>query len=408
MAKVRQYLPSEHIDDVRREVRERLLGAGLKEKLPPGGSVAITAGSRGLGGIIDLLAGIADAVREAGGEPFIIPAMGSHGGGVEGGQIEILRRIGITEQAVGAPIRATMETVELGVAENGATAHLDKLASEADGIIVLGRVKTHPESAGDLAAGLLKMTTIGLGKQHGAREAHSHILWDSIRAVPKVTLAKAPVLFGVAVVENGYRQPLVIEAIPGDYDAFLEADTRLLITAKAHLATIPVDRLDLLVIDEIGKNLAPTGLDPNVVGRWRLDGGPHVPDLGRIVVLSLSYPSLGNGIGVGMVDFITERFAREFNQMVTYVNVITASEPGGNSAEGHLPLALPTDRDVIEVGLYTALAGEHPRLCRIRSTDDLDEFWVSEAMVPELRDNPKVTVLEEPVPMPFDAVGNLF
>jgi hypothetical protein len=407
VARVKQFLPGEHIDDIRTEMRERLLGAGLRDRVRPGASIAITAGSRGLGGIVEILSGAVDAVREAGGEPFIIPAMGSHGGATDEGQEEILRRIGVTEETVGAPVRSSMDTIELGRASNGAMAHLDRLASEADGIIVLGRVKTHPESAGELAAGLLKMTTIGLGKQRGARQAHSHVLWDSVRAVPRVTLGAAKVIFGIAVVENGFRRPIAIEVVPPVYDAFLEADRRLLNLAKAHLATLPFDRLDLLVIDEIGKNIAGTGMDPNVVGRWRVSGGPHIPDLGRIVVLSLSHPSLGNGIGIGMADYTTERFARAFDPTVTYINVITASEPGGNSAEGHLPMALGCDRDVIEVGLYTALAGDRPRLCRISDTDRLDELWVSEALLEEVRANPKLEVIEEPVPMAFDPVGNL-
>ena len=205
-------------------------------------------------------------MKSCGGEPFIIPAMGSHGGATAEGQAEILHRLGVTEQSAGAPIRATMETHELGPAENGAVAHVDRFAAEADGIIVLGRTKTHPESVGELASGLLKMCTIGLGKQIGAHQAHSHGLWDSVRAVPKVQLAKSKILCGVAVVENGYRQPCAIEVVPPSYDAFLEADMRLLKLAKAHLARIPFDELDLLIVDELGKTISGGGMDPNIIG----------------------------------------------------------------------------------------------------------------------------------------------
>ena len=196
------------------DVRQKLLDSGLRDKVKPGNRIAITAGSRGIGGFVELLSGIADAVKSCGGEPFIIPAMGSHGGATAEGQAEILHRLGVNEQSAGAPIRATMETHELGPAENGAVAHVDRFAAEADGIIVLGRTKTHPESVGELASGLLKMCTIGLGKQTGAHQAHSHGLWDSVRAVPKVQLAKSKILCGVAVVENGYRQPCAIEVVP--------------------------------------------------------------------------------------------------------------------------------------------------------------------------------------------------
>ncbi|HZO88856.1 MAG TPA: hypothetical protein VFB38_11010 [Chthonomonadaceae bacterium] len=273
----------------------------------------------------------------------------------------------------------------------------------------MGRVKTHPESIGELASGLLKMTTIGLGKQRGAQEAHNHGLWESVRAVPRLILARTKVLYGVAVVENGYRQPVVVEAVPPHYDAFLEADMRLLAIAKGYLATLPFQQLDVLVLDEIGKDISGAGMDPNVVGRWHaVPTRPHVPNYHRIVALSITPPSLGNGIGMGMADFTTQRAAATYDPAVTYVNLLTAQEPGGNTREGPLPLALPSDRDAIEVALYSSLAGDRPRLCRIRNTDALDTFWVSEALLEEVSQNPRLSILEPPAPMAFDTAGNLF
>ena len=408
MALARQHLLADRIADVRAETRQRLLDAGLREKVGRGARIAITADSRGIGGFLELLSGVADAIRAAGGEPFLIPSMGSHGGATAAGQLEILRRLGATEEAIGAPIRATMETVELGESESGAVAHLDKIGAEADGIIVLGRVKTHPESAGELASGLLKMTTIGLGNQKGAFEAHSHGLWVSVRAVPRLHLAKAKILFGVAVVENAYRRPVVIEVAPPNYDAFLEADTRLLEIAKSHLALIPFEQLDLLVVDELGKDISGAGMDPNIVGRWRMAGGPQVPEFSRIVVLSLTDASLGNGLGAGLADFTTQRFHDAYDPAVTYVNLLTASEPGGNAQEGLLPLALASDREAIEVALFSSLAGASPRVCRIKNTGALDQFWVSEGLMDEVRQNPKLSVVQPPAPLAFDASGNLF
>ncbi|MDQ6679060.1 MAG: lactate racemase domain-containing protein [Acidobacteriota bacterium] len=405
---VRQSLSPDHIEDVRGSTKERLLAAGLRDKLKPGARIAITAGSRGMGGFVELLAGIADAVRTAGGEPFLIPAMGSHGGAVPEGQTEILNRLGASENAVNAPIHASMDTVLLGTSESGAVAHFDKLAFEADGVIVLGRVKTHPESAAELASGLLKMCTIGLGKQSGAQEAHTHKLWDSVRAVPKLQLAKSKILFGVAVVENGYRQPVEIEVVPANYEAFLEADMRLLKIAKTHLGTIPFDRLDLLVVDEIGKNISGSGMDLNVIGHWRASNGPQIPNFHRIAVLSLTHPSLGNGLGVGLADFTTQRFLDSYDPGVTYINLMTATEPGGTTREGPLPLALPSDRDAIEVSLFSALGGKTPRVCRIRNTGSLEQIWVSEALLPEVKQNAKLSAAGEPASMTFDANGNLF
>lgn len=406
MARVSQSFSSQHIEDVRGETGRRLLAAGLKEKISKGARIAITAGSRGMGGFTELLAGIVDAVREAGGSPFLIPAMGSHGGAVPEGQTEILRRLGV-EKEVNAPIHATMETVALGKAENGAVAHMDQNAFDADGIIVLGRVKTHPESAGELASGLLKMCTIGLGKQAGAQEAHTHKLWDSVRAVPRLQLGKARILFGVAVVENGFRHPVEIEVVAPSYDAFLEADMRLLKIAKTHLGTIPFDRLDLLIVDEIGKNITGSGMDLNVIGHWRASNGPEIPSFRRITVLSLTPPSLGNGLGIGLADFTTQRFVDAFDPAVSYVNLLTATEPGGTTREGPLPLALPSDREAIEVGLFSAVPGPSPRVCRIRNTNTLEEISVSEGLFAEVKQNPKLTLMEQAAPLPYDGSGNI-
>jgi hypothetical protein len=397
------------VENPRAQVREQLLAAGLRNKIFPGARVAITAGSRGIGGFVPLLAGIADAIKAAGGKPFIIPAMGSHGGAVAERQQEILRLLGVTEETVGAPISATMDTFDLGASESGAVAHVDKLAIVADGIIVLGRVKTHPESAEGLASGLLKMVTIGLGKQVGAQQAHSHGLWESVRAVPKLTLAKTKILFGVAVVENAYRQPLVVEVVPADYDAFLEADERLLKVAQPHVARIPFKALDVLVVDEIGKTISGSGMDTNVIGNWRIKGGKRDPDFYRIVALSLTKPSLGNGLGIGLADFTTERFLRDFDPAPTFVNLLTATEADAvNTREGTLPLALPSDREAIEVALYSALTKGEPRMCRIKSTAQLDEFWVSESLLKEALEDSSITLLEPVRPMEFDAQGNLF
>jgi len=408
MAKVRQKLASDHIGDVRRDVAQKLLDAGLRDKVKPGNRIAVTAGSRGIGGFVELLSGITDAVKSCGGEPFIIPAMGSHGGATAEGQAEILQRLGVNEQSTGAPIRATMETREVGAAENGAVAHLDRFAAEADGMIVLGRTKTHPESVGELASGLLKMCTIGLGKQVGAHQAHSHVLWDSVRAVPKLQLAKSKILFGVAVVENGYRQPCAIEVVPPSYEAFLESDMRLLKLAKKHLARIPFEELDLLIVDELGKTISGGGMDPNIIGLWRNSDAPHRPNYKRIVVLSLTHPSLGNGLGIGMADFTTQRFVDAYDPVVSYINLLTASEPGGNTREGPLPLALESDREAVEVGLFSSLAGRAPRVCRIRNTARLDEVWASEALLSDVKANRNLEILQTPAAMQFDSNENLF
>jgi hypothetical protein len=409
VALVKQRLPTDHVADVRGETSQKLLAAGLRERLKPGARVAITAGSRGMGGFVELVSGVADAVKACGGEPFIIPAMGSHGGATDEGQVEILKRLGVTEASVGAPIRATMNTRALGASHTGAVAHLDDLAAEADGIIVLGRTKTHPENKEGVASGLLKMVTVGLGKQIGAQEAHTHGLWESVKAVPQVTMAKAKILCGVSVVENAFRQPALIEVVPPTYEAFKEADTRLLEISKRHFAEIPFQQLDVLVVDQLGKNISGTGMDLNVIGKWRMAGGERDPNFQRIAVLSLTPESLGNGLGIGLADFTTRRFMDEYDAGVTYVNLLTATEPGEmNPREGPLPLALASDREAIGVALFSALASERPRLCRIKNTARLDVFWVSEALLGEVEWNEKLSLVQPLAPMEFNEAGDLF
>jgi len=409
LAHVAQLLPRDHIDDVRYQTKQRLLQSGFLNNLKPDARIAITAGSRGMGGFVELLAGIVDAVKASGGQPFIIPAMGSHGGATEAGQTEILERLGVTEATTGAPVHATMHTHALGNSDTGAIAHLDSIAADADGIIVLARTKTHPENTAGVASGLLKMVTVGLGKQAGAQEAHTHGLWQSVNAVPKLTMAHTKILCGVAVVENGFRQPVIIDVVPPKYEAFHDSDEQLLDAARPHVAKIPFQQLDLLIVDELGKNISGTGMDLNVIGNWRMSGGPPQPDYRRIVVLSLTRESLGNGLGIGLADFTTQRFMDEYDPAVTYVNLLTATEPNAmNTREGPLPLAIASDKEAIEIALFSSLASANPRVCHIKNTAMLDEMWVSAALLDEVNQNPKLRVSPGITPLQFDEKGNLF
>ena len=226
--------------------------------------------------------------------------------------------------------------------------------------------------------------------------------------MPRLTLAAAPVLCGVAVVENGYREPAAIEVVPPTYDAFLAADQRLLLLAQRHLARLPFAHLDLLIVDELGKTESGTGMDLNVIGSWRVAGGERRPDFRRIVALSLTPPSLGNALGIGLADLTTERLRREVDAAATWINLLTACEPGAmTTREGCLPLALPCDRDAVEVALASAVPSGPPRVCRIRSTADLAEFAVSPALVPEVANRPGFAVVGAPAFLPFDDHGDL-
>jgi hypothetical protein len=397
MARIRRKLPATQVPDPRLEVRQQLLQLGLRHKLAPGARIAIAVGSRAIGGLLEMLSGIVDAVKEAGGEPFVIPAMGGDGGAIAEGQAEILRLLGVSEESVGAPVRTTMDTTVLGNSRNGAAVHLARNAADADGIIVL----VH-------APGLLRMLTVGLGNQRGAQESHSHGLADSVRYVPEVVFAKSKILFGVASVENGYGRPAVIEVVPAGYEAFLKADDRLFEVSGPHAPRLPFRKLDLLVVDEIGKSISGAGMDLNVIGYARANGSARKddPEIARLVVLSLSKASLGNGLGIGLADFTTRRFADACDAGVTGVSLLTSMEPGGATRLGPLPLALESDREAAEVALYSALPQKAPRICRIANTARLDEMWVSEPLLKESEEGAET--LERPRDLSYDGAGNLF
>lgn len=405
--RVRQYLPDEGISDVRRHIVERFKATGVSSRVPKGKRVGISAGDRGIGGYLDVLRGIIDAVRDAGGEPFLFNAIGSHGGATAEGQREVLRLHGITEENLGVPVEVTMETVVLGRAENGAEAHLNKAAHDAGATIVVSQVAVHPVLTEGIASGLMKMVTIGCGAQTGPAWAHSHGLAESVRLVPEVSIPNSNIIAGVAVVSNGYNRPHTIEIVPAE--DFRATDERLLVLQKGLMKVIPFDHLHVLVVDCIGKNIAGSGMDPNVIGFWRIKGGDHTPDFRRIVVLDLTDESRGNGIGIGLADFTTTRFVGKFDWNACYTNLLTGRDPSGRLIEGQLPLALPTDREAIEVALYSALpeGSEEPRrIVRVRNTRRMDLMYISEAMIPEAVQDPSTHVIDEPHEMPFDQDGN--
>src|SRR5436189_1716029 len=354
IAPVRQVLPAENIAAVPGELRRKLEEAGLRRRLKPGQQVAITAGSRGMGGFVEILGTVAGAVKDCGAQPFVIPAMGSHGGATAEGQVKMLAGLGVTEESVDCPIHATMDTVVLGVAQNGAQVHYDKHAYEAGATIVVGRCKTHPTLHESNGSGLYKMITIGLGKQAGAQEAHAHGLFESVEHVPEIALAKGNIVLGVNVVENGYHQPYHVDVVaPED---FRESDRRCLELARPRVARIPFDELDVLVLSYIGKNVSGGGMDPNVTGFWRAEGrGTELPNYRRIVALDLTDETQGNALGIGQADFTTRRLVNKIDYHATYMNMLTASGPEGRLVEAAVPITLESDRAAIEVGVRAAV-----------------------------------------------------
>ena len=400
MVPVRQELPRERLDDVAGAVREALARSGVGERVRAGQRIAITAGSRGIADIQLVIATLVAELRRLGAEPFVVPAMGSHGGATVEGQRGVLAEYGITEREVGAPVLASMETVVIGQLDDGTPVHLDKHAHDADGIVVVGRVKPHTGFRGDIESGLCKMTAIGLGKQRGAQTVHARGLRDSIPDVAQVTLTRANVVLGLALVENAYHQLHTIE--PAGPAEFHDTDRQLLIVANGLLPRVPFDELDVLVVGELGKNISGSGMDYNVVGMWRRIGGEKRPFYKRVVVLDITPESEGNGLGIGIADFTTRRLFAKLDLAKGYMNAMTANAP----ETVKIPVMLESDREAIEVALHSANS-RAPRVVWIRNTLALEDLLVSEALLPDVARVPTLSVVGEPGALAFDGDGNL-
>jgi hypothetical protein len=401
VARIRQRFGGERIDDVAGAVRQAILACAARERVRPGARLALTAGSRGISQIAEILAACVATLRELGAEPFIVPAMGSHGGATAGGQRAVLEGYGITEERVGAPIRATMDVVEIGRTPHGVPVYMDRYAAEADGVIVCGRVKAHTAFKAPIESGLCKMLAVGLGKQRGAETMHAAGLAATIPAAATVALGTGKVALGIAVVENAADEPYRIRA--ASPEEFLAVDAELLATSNSLLPRIPFEHLDVLVVDWIGKNISGSGLDPNVIGMWRRLGGERRPDYRRIVVRDVTPESHGNAIGIGWADFTTRRLVGQIDYDAMYMNCLTANAP----EVGRVPVTMPSDREAIRLAIKTALPAGPVRLARVHSTLRLEELYVSEALLDEVARTASLELIEPPAPLRFDGEGCL-
>ena len=311
-----------HLEDVPGAIRAGIAALGDIPQIKPGAKIAITGGSRGIADIAPILRTVVEELKARGAEPFLIPAMGSHGGATAEGQIEMMAGYGMTEETLGCPVRATMDVVELGTTERGITVYYDRMASEADGVIVVNRVKAHTAFRGEVESGVAKMIAVGMGKRHGAEQMHSAGLGTHIIDAAAITIAQANIVAGIHIVENAYEQVHTIRVTRPD--EIIATDAALLKIANTLLPRVPFDQLDVLIIDTMGKNISGTGMDPNIIGMWRRFGGPKVPDFTRIVVLSLTPETHGNAMGIGFADFTTRRVFDQIDHHATMMNAITA------------------------------------------------------------------------------------
>jgi len=407
MALVEQRIPSPRVEDVPAAIRAEMEGLGVAAKVRPGMPIALTAGSRGISGIPLILRSVAARLREWGAEPFLAPAMGSHGGATAEGQVAVLESLGISEATVGCPVRASMDTVRIGSTAEGIPVLIDRLAYEAGGIVVINRVKAHTDYFGPPESGLLKMLTIGLGKHQGALAAHRNAVQmghaQAIRSVARAMIANAKLLFGLGIVENAYDQTAAVAACwPEDFE---ETDNRLLEQAKQLMARLPFDQLDILIVDELGKEISGSGMDPNVIGRRMIFGEPGVstPVITRIVVRDLSPKTYGSGVGVGMADFVTQRLVDKLDHRPTYINCLTAQAP----ENARIPMTAGHDREAVEWAFMTAGAVEarQARVVRIQNTLHLEHFYASEALQTEIEANSRLKICSEWAPLAFREDG---
>jgi hypothetical protein len=371
---VRQPLDTTRVDDAAAAVARAFGEARAHERIAPGMEIAITAGSRGIDKIVPILAAVVSEVRRCGGVPFLTTAMGSHGGATDAGQREVLTGYGITADGVGCEIRASMDVVSLGQAADGDEVFLDRDACGAGGIVVVGRVKPHSILTGELGSGLLKMAAIGLGNQRGADAIHVAGVQEHLVPCARHVLAHAPIAFGIALVENPRDElALVRGVVPADFEA---ADRELLAYVRARSPALPFDPLDVLVVDYIGKDISGAGMDPNVIGMWRRNGGAPDRAIGRIVALNLSAQSHGNATGVGMADVITEQLRAKIDFKATYTNSITSNFLSG----AKVPLTVGSAREAIELACRP-FAPERLRCVRVRDTAHLEYLLVSRALL---------------------------
>lgn len=407
MAKVKVKFDDAKIDDLEFDLLEKLQRGQVVKSIKPGMEIAVAVGSRGLDRIIELTAVTVKFLKSLGAKPFIVPSMGSHGGATAEGQRAVLEHLGITKEAVGAEIRSSMEVVEVGRLANGLPVYVDKFALQADGIVVINRVKPHTAFRGPVESGIMKMISIGLGKQKGAEACHQmgfkHMA-ENVPAMAKVIMEKTPFLFGVATVENAFDKIAIVEVLTPDEVIAKEPDLQK--KAKSLLPKLFFDQLDVLVIDEIGKNISGDGMDPNITGRYPTPYATGGPDVNKMVVLDVTPQSEGNANGVGTADFTTQRLLDKMDREGTYANGLTSTVV----APTKIATTLPNDKMAFQAAVKTCniLNFNYVKLVRIKNTLVLSEIEVSEGLLEYVRSHPNMEQITDLNEISFDEKGNLF
>ena len=407
MIQVRQHMPRPVITDIKAYLREKIAAAGVLDRIKPGFKVGITGGSRGVCNMLAVYQVLVETVRECGAEPFIFPAMGSHGGATPEGQLEVLQHLGITEESCGCPIISSMETDMLGYTrKNHLPAYIDHEANSADAIILVNRVKLHTSFRGKIESGLCKMAVIGMGKQKGAELCHSRgwdLMLDSVLDLAETVLEKSRVIFGIGLVENGYDETAEAACIP--VERIMEEEPALLELSKKYMPSIPFRDYDILIVDKMGKEYSGGGMDTNVISRFPSTAVPPDPRQKIIAVLDLSDGSMGNAIGVGMADVTTMRLFKKWDMETSYINNLT----NGTLQNYKMPMVMKSDKKAIQASLQMCRLPEPEKasIVRVRSTLELSEFWISESLAGEAKAL-GLEICGEPEEIAFNENGDLF
>ncbi len=404
--KVKQSFDRPVIDDIEGSLESELLAKGYLENIKQGQRIAITAGSRGIANIAIITKKLVSLVKERGADPFIVPAMGSHGGANAEGQIQVLNSMGITKEFCEAPILSSMEVDKIGETAKGLPVYIDKYANNADGIIVVNRIKPHVAYRGPYESGVVKMITIGLGKQKGAETCHSEGFGNMAENLPdiaRIVIDKKNIVFGLGILENAYDE--TYKFVSMDKNDILEIEPGLQEESKQMLPKIPFEKLDVLIIDEIGKNITGTGMDTNIIGRYHTPYATGGPDISKLIVLDLTEESHGNGNGIGLADFTTRRFFNKMKFDQTYPNSITSTV----QLTIKIPMVLDTDKLAIQGAIKTANLKDYKkaRIVRIKNTLEMEYIYITENLLNEIKDNNNLQVISKPEDLKFDGSGNL-
>ena len=409
IAKISQRIDTTRVTDFNQVIADEMRRLNLRDQVKPGARVALSAGSRGITDNVAVAKAVIHELKQIGAQPVIIPSMGSHGGATAEGQAEMLEGLGISEKTLGVPVVSSMDVVKLGKTEEGIPVVFSKDALECDNIIVINRIKPHTEFSGKIESGLTKMLVIGMGKHEGAILAHNWAVRfgyeRTLISSADLLIKKAPVAMGIGIVENGLGQAARIEAVSPEN--FVEEEVKLLDFARQTCPHLPFDKLDVLIVDEGGKEISGTCMDTKVIGRIMNIYEPPLthPYITRIILRDITDTSHGNGLGVGLADFVTKRLVEKLNRSITDLNCVTAVAP----EKARLPIVTETDRDAVNQAIATAgpVSPDSIRLCWIRNTMKLDTMYVSKALLEEVSDTDGLAKISDLTPMNFSESGVL-